>query len=462
MQNAPSAPAKTPWGLLAVFALVPAFDAVFRLGRLHPDEVFQVLEPALHRARGYGVVAWEWEVGLRNWAVPGLFSFIIKFADALGVQSPWAQRVILEIPQYALTLGMLGAVFRLSARRVGAPMAMWCVALVTAYPPFIWFAGRTMGESLSVAFLVWGLERLDAKEEQGAWPALLGGALLGFAEVARYGSAAVIAPAMLWLLLTRRFKTFGLATLSGLAVALALGLLDLVTWGDWFHSLIAYVKFNVLSNQAAERFGVGPIQQYVKQFMIAPWAAIGGLLWLKKGSQRIWLFAVPAAVYWVAITATPHKEARFLYPTLMLLLVAGTPEFVRWAAAQLKNRTAPMWKTAVAIGSVALGIVAFVTIPTPIDVDRPEQFQLQARAWQGSTGLAMLPEGIWGTGGYFYLGGQLPFCSCDFAADACFQVAMSDARFNRVVVWAHRADAELTAAGWHVAETRGPGQLWVR
>jgi 4-amino-4-deoxy-L-arabinose transferase-like glycosyltransferase len=123
-----------------------------------------------------------------------VFSTFLKMGDAFGITSPMARRVLLEVPQFALHVAMLGAVWRLTFRRVGvkgARAAMWLVAL---YGPLVWFGGRTMSESFSTAFLVWGLERLDSRGAKPAWW-LLGGVLLGLAQVTRYGSAAAIVPA---------------------------------------------------------------------------------------------------------------------------------------------------------------------------------------------------------------------------------------------------------------------------
>ena len=73
-----------------------------------------------------------------------------------------------------------------------------------------------MSESFSTAFLIIGLELFDRPEApsrwaKAAWPAAAG-ALLGCAVVARYGAAAAVMPAMLWLLICRRFRDFALAS----------------------------------------------------------------------------------------------------------------------------------------------------------------------------------------------------------------------------------------------------------
>ena len=193
---------RTPWVEIAIAALPAALHALLLLGRLHPDELFQSLEVAFHRAYGFGIVPWEWQVppnaatatapwGIRNQAVPMFLAALFKAGDAVGISSVMGRRVLAEVPQFLLHVAMLGAVWRLAARRVGANLARSALWLVALYGPLVWFGGRTMSESFSTAFLVWGLERLDSEDPQPAvW--LWGGALLGFAQVTRYGSAAVI------------------------------------------------------------------------------------------------------------------------------------------------------------------------------------------------------------------------------------------------------------------------------
>jgi hypothetical protein len=469
---------KTPWAEVALAALPALFHALWFLGRLHPDEVYQSLEVALHKVYGFGIVAWEWQVpantgpgaqpwGIRNWAVPGVIAGLFKLAAALGIDSVMGRRVLVALPQTALHAAMLAAVWRLAARRVGAPAARLALWLVALYGPVVWFGARTMSESLSVAFLVWGLERLD---DEGAAPRgwALGGVLLGFAQVTRYGSAAVIAPAMLWLLVTRRWRPFAFATAGGLLVAAGLGLLDKVTWGEWFHSFIHYVRFNVLSSSAAQQFGALPWWHYLQRLLVAPWAAVGFWCWRGAPAQRAGLSVAAGVGYLLAISATAHKEDRFVYPTLVLLVVAAAPAFASWALARWKAGGAGR----LAAGALAAAQLAFFVFPSPFDVQRKEQFQLTVKASRGATGLVVMNEGLWGAGGYFYLGRDIPWCTCDFPHDGCFQVAAKDARFNRGIYWSNGGEAErerdarsiaaFEQAGFRVVERRGQATYFER
>lgn len=469
---------KVPWVEVFAAALVAVLHALVLSGRLHPDEVYQSLEPALHRAFGYGVMAWEWQVppeplrgaqpwGIRNWAVPTLFSWLFQAAHALGIDSVWGRRVAVALPQWALHAAMLGAVWRFSARRVGATLARGALWLTAVYAPVVWFGGRTMSESFSVAFLVWGLERLDDEADARWHPALLGGLLLGLAQVTRYGSAAVIAPAMLWLLVTRRWRAFGWATLGGALVAVALGALDRATWGEWFHSFRAYVDFNVFSGKAAQQFGALPPWFYLQRLYLAPWAVLGLVLWRWDRPARAWLFVAAAVGYLLAISATTHKEDRFLYPTLVLLSVAGTPAFLAWFWRRRHEKGAPRVLAAV----VAAAGIAFYVFPSPFAPQRKEQFQLERQASAEATGFVIMNEGLWGAGGFFYAGGNKPWCTCDFPHDGCFQLAVRDARFNRALYWSNgpaeaQRDASSIAAfeaiGFRVVERRGQATLLAR
>lgn len=466
---------KTPWLEVFAAASIAILHAVVLSGRLHPDEVYQSLEPALHKAFGYGILAWEWVTppepvrhlqpwGIRNWAVPTLFAWLLQGAHALGIDSVWGRRVVVALPQWALHAAMLGAAWRFAARRVGDKLARPALWLLALYAPVVWFGGRTMSESFSVAFLAWGLERLDDEADARGYQAFLGGLLLGCAQVTRYGSAAVIAPAMLWLLVTRRWRVFGFATAGGLVVAVALGALDLATWGEWFHSFRAYVDFNVLSGKAAQSFGALPAWWYLPRLLLAPWAVLGLVLWRWNKPARSWLFVAAAVGYLAAISATSHKEERFVYPTLVLLSLAGTPAFVEWV---WRRRAVPTVRIVTLL--LVLGNVACFVFPNPFAPQRKEQFQLERVASADATGLILMNEGQWGAGGFFYAGGNKPWCTCDFPRDPCFQVFGRDPRVNRAVYWSNANPAEGTrdqdsiaafeAFGFHVLEQRGQATL---
>jgi GPI mannosyltransferase 3 len=438
-------------------ALVPAVVAVVQLGRLHPDEVFQVLEPANVLAFGYGIVAWEWEVGLRNWAVPGLFAGLLKLGDLLGVRDPLARRIVLAVPLAALHFAMLLAVHRIAVRKLPArsrAWALWAIPLVGLYGPVIHFAARTLSESYSTALVVLALERLESTDERGGLAAALGGALLGLAVVTRYGTAVAVLAALAWLAMNRSRRTLIVSASSGLAVALALGALDWATWGAPFHSFAKYVEFNVTSGQAAAQFGTQPWWFYVPELgalAVCVWPA-----WAFARAGRFEgsrLFEFSALAYLLAISLTPHKEVRFFYPGLVLLLVAATPH---WLALLAKtSRARARW---VAVASLLAG-PALLLFETPFQPERGAQFRMVVAASRSATGLVLVNEGVWGSPGYFYLGKNIPWFTCDVPEDERFVHAMATPTFNRAVIWDDRALTQLREAGFEVLKTDGRAKL---
>ena len=389
--------------------------------------------------------------------MPGLFAWLLKVGATLGINDPLARRAWLEVPQFALHLAMLLAVYRLTARRVSSPLALASMVLVGLYGPVIHFAGRTMGESFSAALLVVALERLDASATRPWHVAAWGGALLGLAVVTRYGSAVVVLGALAWLVATRAWKPLLFTILGGVLVALALGGLDWVSWGAPFHSLRKYIEFNLTSGQGAAQFGSEPTWFYLPLLgWLALWAWPGLVLGLTRRADGASLFAFCGLAYVAALSLTPHKEARFLYPGLVLLLVAAAPP---WLAGL--SRVGPKKATLLFATSLVAGL-AILFFPSPFRPERPEQFRLVVRAAREATGLVIVNEGVWGAPGFFYLGKNIPWFPCDFAEDERFVQAMATPTFNRAVIWDDRALLQLQQAGFTLLQTDGRAKLLAR
>jgi hypothetical protein len=444
-----------------VVALLPAVIAVLQLGRIHPDEVYQALEPAWWRVHGYGVLAWEWKDGIRNWAVPGVLAGFLRLANLLGITHPQGYRAVVAIPQAALHAWSLWAAYRFAARRAG-PSGGWLAALLLGlYGPVLVFAGRTLGESFSASFLLVAMEALD-RRERPARAGLLGGMALGLAVVARYPSAIFVLAALVWLVAARRWRLLAFTCLGGLGVAAGLGALDWATWGAPFHSFIAYARFNVFSGGAAARFGSAGPDFYARPLLEAMplWAGAAAVVGLASLRQRLAL-SLPlwcAAVYTSVLLATAHKEERFLYPGLVLALLAAAPPM----AAFILTRARPLLRWALAVLALGAGLRVAADYP-PGDL-RADQFRAIVAATQGggARGLLIVNEGLWGAGGFFYLGKQIPWLTCDWPHDGAFQHAMRDRTFNRAVTFEDRALKELQAAGFRVARKIGRETLLTR
>jgi hypothetical protein len=148
----------------------------------------------------------------------------------------------------------------------------------------------------------------------------------------------------------------------------------------------------------------------------------------------------------IALSAVSHKEERFIYPVIVLVSFAAAPgviEAIRLAAAKLRP-----WLAAGALMTNAVGFF----FPGELRALRGDQFRAITRASQlpGTSGLLIVNEGLWGAGGFFYIGKRVPWLTCDWPSDYSFRVAMADARFNRVVTYDGRALFELEHNGFRI------------
>jgi len=308
-----------------------------------------------------------------------------------------------------------------------------------------------------VALLLVAADALS-REERTRNGGLLGGAALGLAFVVRYGSLPAVAAALVWVAARRRWTLLGWAGVGLGVVLLALGVLDWASWGTPWHSVRAWFGFNVGSAGAAQTFGAEPPGYYWPylwgQVPLWVWPALGlGVLWLRP---RVGVAAAMAALMLAALLWTTHKEERFLYPVVVLLVAEAAP-----GLAALLARLRAMWQR-VALAAVALGLTVHAAPP---DRDlRGDQFRAIVKATRPAevTGLLIVNEGIWGSGGFFYVGKHIPWLTSDWPHDPAFQLAVRDGRFNRVVTFEGRALAELKSAGFRVIGMEGRETILAR
>lgn len=291
-------------------------------GRLHPDEIHQWVEPAHRWAVGYGTISREWYAGMRNVLGPGLVAAVFSALRAVGVTSSSALLGALHLVTALCALRALVALHAHLARRAGEDSAELTVALLACSVPVANLLFRPMGESLSLMAVLMALACFDAAPFRlGLW--------LGAAFVLRYPSGLLlIAPAAA--LALRRDRTAFLRATAGVAVPVAaLGLSDALFWGDAFHSVVAYLRYNLVDDRARIDFGARPAWFYLACLpLLVPagaWVALPSL-----DRRRLGLAGATAAVYLAGMSAIAHKEFRFALvavPLVTAALVAAKPSW---------------------------------------------------------------------------------------------------------------------------------------
>ena len=329
-------------GGLLLGAALRLFVAFTDDGIFWPDEVFQSLEPAHRLVFGYGMVAWEFIEGARNWALPGFIAFWFKLSQIVGLDSPAQYIGVTRTVFVAIAVGSGYGVWRL-AKAAGAsdlPAAVGALSLMLCAPG-IYFSHRAMAENASALPVVLGLWLLLEKE-QTRRDRIVGASLLGIAVLLRLQCGLFCAGALAVLLARKQWRP-ALEVLAVLLVwALAYGALDAFTWanapgaryGGWFHSAFKYLQFNLIEGRASQ-WGTAPPMFYVRAlFSSMPGVTIALALGMLLALRRAAGVVAVGVLFVVAHSAIPHKELRFILPALPLLFAAAAVGYSQLAQAR--------------------------------------------------------------------------------------------------------------------------------
>ncbi len=316
---------KSKWTLAAVCALAVvlrmAVALVFR-GFEHPDEIYQILEQAHRFVFGNGFITWEIDEGVRSYIWPGLVAGIYRVAEALRPGS------YLVATRLALSLFSLVEIW--FAWAILRSFASERAALIGAFLSAVWFelvffGPKAHAEVLGTHILLIGTY-LVFPYFQGLRPArlILGGALLGLAFCLRIQMALVMAVLWLTLLAVNGWRRVIYTTL-GAAVGVALaGFVDYLTLPYPFASIIGYYKINIFEHVSTV-FGRAPWYFMLAGFPRAWSGALVPFIWFgiegARKNKPMRLLVWMAAGLILAHSLVAHKEYRYIYPALPLLLI---------------------------------------------------------------------------------------------------------------------------------------------
>ncbi|CAK4008480.1 GPI mannosyltransferase 3 [Lecanosticta acicola] len=354
-----------------------------------PDEYFQALEPAWQIAFGIqsgAWLTWEWKEGLRTSFHPYLFAGLYKIVDiicsALNTSAATRASALVIAPRIlqAFVAAQLDlAVWKISARSYGnGSPASWAALGLIVFSPWHWFCGiRTFSNSLEATMTAIGLRFFpwqwflepdksdktplslesfnnvswdwnylrylwDAAPDQ-LFPAL------AFAALSTYLRPTNI---IIWITISagiigcnRNYRKASILVQSaayvGSVVVAILASLDYLYYGNWTFPPLRFLYFNVVQSLAVF-YGTNRICYYFTEGLplllttALPFAIVGIWKSLQSGQaanpsdyvkrQTRFIFALAIVVSVVTLSTIGHKEVRFIYPLLpMLLVLAAGP-----------------------------------------------------------------------------------------------------------------------------------------
>ena len=316
------------------------------------DEVFQATEQAHRLVYGYGLVPWEFQLGMRSWLLPGMVAGIMQLARLAG-DGPE-----IYLPFIAAAFGLLASApvvccFLWARRWYGVAAAFAGAAIVAMAPELVYFGARTFSETVAAHLLVIACFVLYPADSAPSRRRLFAaGILLGFVCLLRIHLAPAVMLVALWAypsLWRERLPVL----VAGDLLATAFGaVVDWLTLGYPLVSLWRNILFNVIDG-VSSGFGTEPWNYYLLG-EAALWGSAGlfVLLAVMLGARRLPHLLATAILIVAVHSGFAHKEYRFIYPAAALVMVLaglGIGQLTQWAAD---------WVTRQGIGKQAAGILS--------------------------------------------------------------------------------------------------------
>jgi hypothetical protein len=308
-------------GLTLRVCLAIAFPDIY-----HADEIFQALEPAHRLVTGWGIVSWEWRVGVRSWLLPGIIAGLMKLADGRDADSQSYLTLITIV--FSLTSLSIVAVAAAAGRRIAGTTGLAIAGAASAgWYDLVYFGPKTLSETAAANTLIIAvyLATIIATDNmpitRRRWLVMLLGLLLGLTFWLRFHLAPALPFIAAWAC-RGKVRDLWVPLISGAMIPLiAFGVTDWLTLGTPYQSVWKNVWINIVEGRS-NTFGTDPLNWYVSELAgLWNWAFVPILALAYAGARRLPLFALVAAVIIGSMSIVPHKELRFIFPAIALIIV---------------------------------------------------------------------------------------------------------------------------------------------
>jgi hypothetical protein len=331
----------TRYGALCAVLLLAAavrLPLAFWPNIVHADEIYQYLEPAWRLLGHQGVVTWEWRDDIRSWFLPTLFAGPVALGDWLA-PGGWGAFVVPRLVAGFASLSIVVTAWHFGARLSRAHAIVAALAAAVWFE-LVYFAPHTLSEALATAVILPAALLLTGEPTRNRLFA--SGALLALALVWRFQYA----PAMAVFVLAACWRDLRNATplIAGACVVLAAaGAVDAIHGSVPFAWLVQNIRQNLVHERASE-FGAAPALDYV-HVTATLWsgAMLLMLLAILRGRRHVPLLVVAAVVNLVFHSMIVHKEYRFIFLSIVLLIIAAGLGSVDWVQMLRKHAGWRSW-----------------------------------------------------------------------------------------------------------------------
>jgi len=396
--------------LLLAFLLLGLFlrvGAALRFPtQFHADEIFQTQEPAHRLAYGYGVVTWEWRLGVRSWVYPAFLAGVMRATAWMGAGSTGYERgMVLVLSLLSLTTIWFG--FAWAKRAGGIEAALIAAGACACWYELVYFSPKTLSEPLATNALLPGLYLGMYGEETGEKRRLLlAGAFCGLAMSLRIQLAPAAGFALLYFCHPNWRRRIVPLAAGVLLPVLAFGLVDELVWAHPFHSYINYIRADLA--EGGRGYGVQPWYWYLEMLC----AHLGPLLFLIiLGLRRSAFLGWVGLIILLTHNCFSHKEVRFLYPMVPLEITLAALGLMEVLPALNAHRKTPLSSRPIVLIGLTFCVGSSCLLIRQFDWSR-NSGALAAfdRLSQDSSlcGLGLYKVGWYDTGGYAHLHQNVP------------------------------------------------------
>ena len=320
-----AAGAAPDWTLLALLAgaallriaVVVAFPSLH-----HPDENFQLFEQAHRLAFGYGIVPWEFVVGIRSPVLPLILAGIFRVAVRL-TGGPEGYILVARLLLALSSLAAVAAVYRMGRRESPTHGLIAGLAAATWFE-IVYFADRPLTGAVAATVLLVGLSLASVPDDRFSWRRLIAiGFCLGLGLMLRVQLGPGLFVIALWVGRRHLRARWWPMALGGLIPVVVFGVADWAVWGGFFHSYVEAVRINLMEGVASS-FGTAPAGAYAR-WLLVQWRYAFPVLWaliiVRARASAMWI--VTAIVIIAVHSAIPHKEYRFVFPAFACLVIVA-------------------------------------------------------------------------------------------------------------------------------------------
>lgn len=346
--------------IISVWAALLGFACALRVGLavgspniFYPDEIFQTLEPAHRLAYGYGVISWEWRLGIRSWVFPTFLAGVMRATSWMGSASAGyllGTAIVLSL----ISLVTIWFGYAWAERASGTAAAIIAALACSFFFGLVYFAPKALNEVVAAHVLLPGLYLGVYGGKLGERKRLfVAGLLCALAACLRIQLLPALVFAMVYFCYPRWRERIPAVAAGASVPVLLFGAADWITWSYPWQSFIRYFQANVVEGPG-KLFPVQPWYWYLLILVVLLGPAV---LLLFHGARRSPFLAIFCAIVVFSHSLIPHKEIRFIDPILapaITLAAMGIVDLLREIKHGLKFLDNPRWVVAIGVAFLAL------------------------------------------------------------------------------------------------------------